>query len=162
MNSAKALRLNFKIDNANFHLIVDSGASCCLLDKRHLTKNLNSHLDSSKIIEVRGVNGVTSTLGTVNTFAEYNGFIYPITFHVMDKLLSNVIGLVGTNFLKKFGAKIDFKTSKMTLRKPLFEENFIIPPRTEVITFVETNLSEPLVILNQEIKPCIYILLEQL
>lgn len=75
----------------------------------------------------------------------------------MDKMPSSVIGLVGTNFLKKFGAKIDFETSEMTLRAPRFEENFIIPPRTEIITFVETNFSETMVILNQEIKPSVYI-----
>ena len=75
----------------------------------------------------------------------------------MDKLPPNVIGLVGTNFLKKFGAKINFRTSLMSLRAPRFEENFIIPPRTEVITYVETNLTEEAIILNQEIKPKIYI-----
>ena len=153
----RALRLNFKIDNTNFLLVVDSGASCCLLDKRHLTKNLNSYLDTSRIIEVSGVNGVTTTLGTIDTFTEYNGYMYPITFHIMDELPSNVIGLIGTNFLKKFGAKINFENSKMTLRIPRFEENFIIPPRTEVIAFVETCFSEQMVILNQEIQPQVYI-----
>ena len=156
-NSERALRFNFKINNRNFHSIVDSAASCCILRRRHLTTNLCTNINSLQTIEVHGVNGVTKTLGTVRTFAEYNGLMYPITFHVVDKLPPNVIGLVGTNFLKKFGAKINFRTSLMSLRAPRFEENFIIPPRTEVITYVETNLTEEAIILNQEIKPKIYI-----
>ena len=88
---------------------------------------------------------------------EYEGYEYPITFHIIEKLPSNITGLIGTIFFKKFGAQIDFETCKLSLRKPLFEENFIIPPRTEVITFVEADYTEPRVIFNQELQSKMFI-----
>ena len=157
LNSERALRTYFTIDNKKFNLIVDSGASCCILDKRHLTGNLNACVDPTSTIQVHGVSGITATLGVVNTFIEFNGYEYPITFHIVERLPLNITGLIGTNFLKKFGAKIDFETSKLSLRQPLFEENFIIPPRTEVITFVDIQYKESRVILNQELQPKVFI-----
>lgn len=122
-----------------------------------MTSNLIACIDKSHTIEVYGINGITNTIGAVDTFMEYNGLVYPITFHVVDHLPPSIIGLVGTNFLKKFSAKIDFGNSTLTLREPKFEENYIIPPRTEVITFVKTKCSKPMVILNEEIKPLVFI-----
>ena len=136
---------------------MDSGASCCLLDQQYLTGNLRKCLDSSRTIEVYGINGITYTLGAVDTFLEYGKLEYPITFHIVDHLPNGIIGLIGTNFLKKFRAKIDFENSTLSLRAPRFEENFIIPPRTEVITFMDTQYAKPMVILNEEIKPFVFI-----
>ena len=145
------------IENETFNLIIDSGASCCILDKRHLTENLYTSINSAQTIRVHGISGVTSTVGTVKTFIQFNGYEYPIIFHIIEGLPPNIQGIIGTNFLKKFSAKIDFDTSRLYLRSPLFEENFLIPPRTKVITFVEVDYSEPMVILNQEIQPKIFI-----
>lgn len=156
-NAERALRLKFKINNSEISLIVDSGASCCLLDINYLPQKFREKINATQSIEVRGLNGVTHTLGTVSLFIEYNGYEYPITFHIVENLSPSIVGLVGMNFLRKFGAVIDFENSTMILREPLFHENFVIPARTEVVTFIETSFKEDLVILNQEIEPLVFI-----
>lgn len=154
-NATKALRISFTIFDRNLEFIVDSGASCCIIDKRCIPSNI--HINTNQTLEVNGVNGKTSTLGYVDTFLEYQFNIYPIRFHVMEVLPSNVIGLIGTNFLNKFNAKIDFAKMTMKLSRPKFEQNFIIPARTEIVAYVETNFEETCVVLNEEVQPNVFI-----
>ena len=156
-NAKSALRKEFLINGAAYTLIIDSGASCCLINRNYLQDNLIDLIDNTHTIDVRGVNGITKTLGTLETFIEYKGYEYPITFHVVDTLPPNIKGLLGTNFLQKFDAKVNFANSELILRVPKFEENFQIPPRTEVITFIKTDLVENQVVLNQQIQPHVYI-----
>ena len=154
-NIEKALRVKFKLYNEEVELIIDSGASCCLLDRKYIPTNFQ--IDPRQQIEVRGVNGVTTTLGYVDTFLNFNSTEYPIRFHRMEKLPSNIIGLIGTNFLKKYNAKIDFAKMKMEFDIPEEENCFTIPARTEIIKYVETNFSEACVVLNDEIMPQVFI-----
>lgn len=133
---------------------MDSGASCCLLDQKCIPSNVQ--IDDSHTIEVIGVNGITSTLGFVDTFLGYDSVEYPIRFHVMEQLPSHVVGLLGTNFLKKFEAKIDFARMKMEFQIPK-NECFVIPARTEMIKYVETNFTNTCVVLNQEIQPHVFV-----
>lgn len=133
---------------------MDSGASCCLIDQKFLPSNVK--IDDSHTIEVIGVNGITNTLGFVDTFLGYNSIEYPIRFHVMEQLPSHIVGLLGTNFLKKFGAKIDFARMKMEFQVPN-NEFFTIPARTEIIKFIDTKFTETCVVLNQEVQSQVYI-----
>ena len=130
-NIEKALRAKFNLFNREVELTIDSGASCCLLDKRYIPENFQ--IDPRQHIEVRGVNGVTTTLGCVDTILNFNSKEYPIRFHVMEKLPSNIIGLIGTNFLRNYNAKIDFAKMKMEFDIPEEENCFIIPARTEIV-----------------------------
>lgn len=155
LNGTKALRQKFKIFNESLELIVDSGASCCIIDKRYVPRHV--YIDDSQILDVSGVNGVTKTLGFVETFLEYDFNLYPIKLHVLEMLPSNVIGLIGTNFLNKFEAKIDFKEMTLELKRPKFEGSFMIPARTEIIAYVETKFVETCVVLNEEIQPHVFI-----
>lgn len=135
-------------------LIIDSGASCCLIDKRNIPENI--HIDNSQILEVSGVNGITSTLGYVDTYLGCDAVNYPIRFHIMEQLPSNVIGLIGTNFLKEFGANIDFAKMKMELKSQNCEV-LTIPARTEIVTYIETKFIETCVVLNQEVQANVFI-----
>lgn len=126
-NAKRALSAKFLLFRKELELIVDSGASCCLIDKKYIPKEIC--IDGSQTLEVSGVNGLTSTLGFVDTFLSYDSHEYPIRLHVMEQLPSQVVGLVGTNFLKKFEANIDFAKMKMEL-KSLKCEVLTIPART--------------------------------
>lgn len=136
-------------------MIVDSGASCCLLDKEYIPKNCK--INKSSTIEVRGVNGITHTLGYVDTSLGHELAEYPVRFHILEQLPANVIGLIGTNFLKKFGAKIDFAKMKMEFTIPSGEIHFTIPPRYEYITYIETEFAETCVVLNQKVQPNVFV-----
>lgn len=65
-NAEKALRATISLFNTNLELILDSGASCCLLDKSYVPKDVI--IDNTQTLEVSGVNGITSTLGFLDTF----------------------------------------------------------------------------------------------
>lgn len=133
---------------------MDSGASCCLIDRRFLPEHI--HINKSHTLEVVGVNGITSTLGFIDTLLEYNSREYPVRFHVMEQLPSHVVGLIGTNFLTEFGATIDFARMKMEFKNPR-NEYFTIPARTEMIKYIQTNFTDTCVVLNQEIQPHVFI-----
>jgi len=64
-------------------LKVDSGASCCLLDKEYIPKNCK--INKSSTIEVRGVNGITHTLGYVDTSLGHELAEYPVRFHILEQ-----------------------------------------------------------------------------
>lgn len=133
---------------------MDSGASCCLIDRRFLPEHI--HINKSHTLEVVGVNGITSTLGFIDTLLEYNSREYPVRFHVMEQLPSHVVGLIGTNFLTEFGATIDFARMKMEFKNPR-NEYFTISARTEMIKYIQTNFTDTCVVLNQEIQPHVFI-----
>lgn len=133
---------------------MDSGASCCLLDKRCIPEEIL--IDNSLTLEVKGVSGITSTLGFIDTYLGYDSSEYPIRFHIMEKLPSQVSGLIGTNFLKEFGANIEFSRMKMEFGHPN-NEIFTIPARTEIIKYIETNFTETCVVLNLEVQPHVFI-----
>lgn len=156
-NSNRALRKTFILENKEVRLIVDSGASCCLLNQNCISKKIKDQINGSQVIDVHGVNGITHTLGTVDTFIKYEGYSYPITFHVVKELPESVTGLIGTNFLKRFGATIDFANGQVSLRAPKFHENYSVPARTEMVTYVETTFTEDVVVLKQEIQPHVFI-----
>lgn len=136
-------------------LIIDSGASCCILDKRCLPTS--TFINNEHTLEISGVNGITSTLGSVDTFVGYKSVEYPIRFNIMERLPDTINGLIGTNFLNKFGAIIDFVNMKMELQQPYNDTYYMIPARTEIVKFVNTNVTETCVVLNQEIQPHVFI-----
>lgn len=151
----KALRAKFKLFGRNLELIVDSGASCCLLSKKYIPEKFK--INTSLTIEVRGVNGITHTLGFVDTIVGHELAEYPVRFHIMEQLPSNVIGLIGTNFLKQYGAQIDFAKMKMEFTIPNGELHLTIPPRHEYITYIETEFAETCVVLNQKVQPNVFV-----
>lgn len=105
-NAEKALRATISLFNTNLELILDSGASCCLLDKSYVPKDVI--IDNTQTLEVSGVNGITSTLGFLDTFLWYHSINYPIRFYVLDKLPSHVVGLIGTHLFEGIRATIAF------------------------------------------------------
>lgn len=160
-----AIRAEFILYNKSVNFIVDSGASCCIIDQTYIPKWIT--IDDKHIINIRGVNGINTSQGCVETFLQHGNYKFPITFHVVSNLPKNVIGLIGTDFLNQYKSKINFEKSTLTLIKnlqticiplnktePLF---LTIPARTEIVTFISTYETEPCVILAQEIISNVFI-----
>ena len=163
-------RTIFTAFNNNITFIIDSGASCSVIDSKFIPKNVQ--INTNDIISIKGINGITESVGSICTSLHFGNDNFNIKFNVVPNLLSNIAGLVGTDFLVNYKAKIDFETLVLTLRSniengmiavheiPLTLDgtvSIMIPPRTEVTTYVKTKLVNTCVVLNQEIIPHVFI-----
>lgn len=61
----RAIRAKFILFNRSVSFIIDSGASCCIIDRAYIPKWVT--VDDRKVINLRGVNGTTVSLGCVYT-----------------------------------------------------------------------------------------------
>lgn len=94
-----AIRATFILYNKHIGFIIDSGASCCIIDYTCIPKWVP--IDDKTIINIRGVNGVTSSVGSVYTFLQYGKYSLPVTFHIVNNLPNNISGLLGPDFLNQ-------------------------------------------------------------
>lgn len=83
--------------------IVDTGATCSIIDQQYLPQNININNDNK--ITIRGINGTSKSLGYIKTFIQYNNVKFSITLHVVPSLPSNIKGLLGTDFFTKIQSK---------------------------------------------------------
>lgn len=155
-----------KLFNRKLNLIVDSGATCSLIDQNYLPAGIRINVGEK--INIRGVNGTTQSLGYIFTSLQYFSYKFFIKLHVVQSLPSHVIGLVGTDLLTKYKANIDFEQLYLTLKQksdtvhiPLLSGNIdttlTLPARTELVTFVKTNSNEPCVVLNQQLATNVFV-----
>lgn len=165
LSTNQAIRARFQIFNRTIDFVVDSGASCCIIEQAYLPKWIR--VNDDRKITIKGVNGVTTSLGYVNTYLQYGKYKFPIIFNVVRNLPNNVNGLIGTDFLKTYKSKIDFETSCLKIMKnqdiieiPIEQtgSSFLtIPARTEIVTYVSTNETQPCVVLNQQLMSNVFI-----
>lgn len=153
---------NFFLFNNPIKLIIDSGASCCILSSKNVPEYININI--SLQLSVRGISGYTKTIGFIDTFITYQSIQYPIRFHVLENLPSNVEGLIGTDFLKRVGATLNFQNQTLSLNKLPYSLNLEksnnqiwIPARTEIVAYVETSEQEACVVWNEELLPNVFI-----
>lgn len=158
-------RTIFSVFNTDIVLIIDSGASCSIIDCRFLPNNVKFRTDD--IISIKGINGVTKSLGSIDTILRFGNDNYDIKFNVVSNLPSNIAGLIGTDFLVHYRANIDFEALTLSLRYrndkhiiPLTLNGTVaitIPARTEITTYVKTQHVNTCVVLNQEVTSHVYI-----
>lgn len=102
------------------NLLVDSGAQLSLLKLKCIK---NRHLiDTNSTLMFKGViNGVKSTTyGIINSGIYINKIFFPHNFHVMrdDIGISNTDGVMGSDFLNKYEAVIDYNQKEIRLATP--------------------------------------------
>lgn len=162
----KALRADLELENVNLKFIVDTGASCSILDQQYIPTNVN--ICKTEKIKIRGINGITMSLGCIRTYLKYKGNKFPIKLHIVPNLPKNIKGLLGTDFLKQHKARIDFEENNLVLHKndlmvsiPLSKNSSIsvhLPARTEIITYIDCmdQKEGEFVVLSQELAPNVY------
>lgn len=84
-----AIRATFILYNKHIDFIIDSGASCCIIDYTCIPKWVP--IDDKTIINIRGVNGVTSSVGSVYTFLQYGKYSLPVTFLTITRVCLELI-----------------------------------------------------------------------
>lgn len=93
-------------------------------------------------------------------------------FHVVKNLPVNADAVLGENLLIRYGDVIDYKdrvfrvSNKNVERQIPFDvrdrNNFTVPPRSEIICFIEIDHDEACVIKSAEIAKGIFVALTQL
>lgn len=162
----KSPRSIFSIFNTNINFIVDTGASCCLIHKNFLPNGV--YINTHDKINIRGINGLTTSIGSLDTKINFKNTSFEIKFNVVDQLPSNIAGLLGSDFLFNHKAKLDFKELTLTLsttnhdtcKIPLnIHDHFtcVISARTEVVKYIPTNMMNTCVVLQQQIVPHVFI-----
>ena len=159
-------RTIFTVFNNNITFIIDSGASCSVIDSKFIPKGVQ--INTNDIISIKGINGITKSLGSIDTSLHFGNDHFNIKFNVVSNLPSNIAGLVGTDFLVNYKANIDFETLILTLKSskciihkiPVMIDgtvSIVIPPRTEVTSCIRTKFKDTCVVLNQEVAPHVFI-----
>lgn len=109
------------------------------------------------MLNIYGINGLTKSLGCIETNIISNSQSFPIVFHVVNTLPSHIVGLLGSNFLKKHKAILNFENMDLTCDVVPKPTCLVIPARTEFITYIETSQTDTCVVLNETIQPNVYI-----
>lgn len=164
-SNGKLLRVNFECYKNKVNFIIDSGASCSIISSDLVPKNVK--IDSEKTIKITGINGKSHSLGTIQTIIKYGDYAFKTLLHVANNLPASVPALLGTDFLRYYGANINMQN--MTLELWQEHSNIIIPfenspystltipARTEILTCIPTSLTEECVILNKQISPFVFV-----
>lgn len=170
-NPIVASRACFRL-NANNKLIefvIDTGASCCLINKVLLPDNVK--INTLERLPINGIGGGITSIGTTFLILTVNNMKFLCKFHVInggnDDFSTSVNGILGNDFLIKYGARIDFELNKLSLgtvqgRTSIYLRNtaseiLSIPSRSEYIAHIGTDVQGDYVIIPNEIANGVFI-----
>lgn len=155
-----ASRAFYSLNGRSLPFVIDTGAPCCLIRREILAKNVK--IDASERIPIRGIGGGIYTLGTTVLIISLHGLKFLCKFQVVDGLkLTSINGILGNEFMIKYGASIDFELNRQgqvttTLRNTP-SDAMLIPARSEIITYIETNVENDHVVFPKEIANDVFI-----
>lgn len=157
--------VNFKINNLELELLVDTGASLSAIKYELLLSLTNVTLHKSEL-SINGVGGSLKSEGFVYLTLEWEGFNFSHKFYVFRNLPCKAIGILGQDFLKINKGVIDYNTDVLSLRVgrnkvslPMhyYNHNLTIGPRCEVIKYLPTHVNYDCVIYPKEIRQGIFL-----
>lgn len=153
------------IENEQIPFILDSGASCSIIAVQLVSSTLK--INRNDTIKIRGVNGNTTARGSINVNLNYGDLSFQQKLYVVNDLPPNVPALLGTDFLLKYEATLNFKRStiivtvggdrvELPVNSPL-AAMICVPARSEITAFLDVDFKTEHVLLNEEIKPHVFI-----
>lgn len=160
--------VSFTVNKKVINLLVDSGASLCVLKYEWLSKypQLLQTLCYDKIT-IKGVSGRLESEGYIFLDLNYNDITFREKFYVFRNMSCTANGILGDNFLKRYQAIINYKDSLLHLTKNNIDVSIevaynaryrhTIPPRCEVIRFIPTTSISDCVVLSNEIQKGIFL-----
>lgn len=159
-NVSRGMYVNIKIGrkNNNVKLLVDTGASICLIKRRFLK---NSFLNLQDQITINGITGSKETLGSQEIQLNFENLHKWYKFHIVDDNFP-VEGIIGADFLRDVDAIIDLekaivriKINNSIIKMPLIkqeESKFLtLPARCESTYFIDTKYIDERVFQPEEL-----------
>lgn len=157
--------VNLQCNNKNLLFLVDSGSSISIIFSKFLKSNIQ--INTSRQITINGIAGSTSSMGTVNLPLRIGNNKFFHEFHVMKEFGCVMDGILGTDFLRKHNAVIDYEKfsfsfwdNECKITCPLqskFESVSNIPPRCEIIKHFWVDDTDECVVLPDEIAEGVFI-----
>lgn len=157
MNALNFVEVKYGKNELNF--LIDTGASISCIFSEYLQKG--EYIDTSGKINIKGIAGSTSSMGSANISLIISNKNFPHHFSVLKSFDLSIHGILGSDFLNKYKAIIDYEKFLITLHndndeisvplKSKVEYCTIIPPRCEIIHYCYTDETEDCVILNEQI-----------
>lgn len=138
--------------------LVDTGASLCAVKYECIARNVPF---TKHRISISGVGGKLISEGYINLKFDINDTTFEEKIYIFKNLTCNSDGILGKNFFEKYNAILNFENNTISLKNnnvrtivPLLtngEQIINIPPRCEVIKYIETSMKEECVIKAQEL-----------
>lgn len=145
--------------------LLDTGASVSTIFLDHIMSN--EQINSDETIKIAGIVGTTSSVGTVNLFFKIANEHLTHRFHVLRNGNQDMHGILGSDFLTKHGAIVNFEEfiisfwiDNRNISVPLESEAqqiTFIPSRTEIIRYCEVSATGDHVILPEEVSEGVFV-----
>lgn len=159
--------LQINVSHKNFStFLVDSQADVSIL--KTSTIKQGTQVNQNQLITIQGVTqGTMRSLGSIRANIILNQYQIPQLFHLVSEHFPiPTDGILGKDFLINNNSILNYPQMNLNLNLSdlIFEipiycqtNSFIIPPRCETIRKISINISQPSVILHQEISTGLFI-----
>lgn len=129
------LRVKVKFTRGEkLNMLVDSGAQLSFL-KLNVIEDKN-RINNRTVLKFKGIIGGVraTTVGSIDTGLLINGIFCEHEFHVVDDKVAvySADGVIGSDFLRKFKAKINYEKKEISLMKPSEIKNELICAHNEI------------------------------
>lgn len=162
MNSMNFVRFSDEYNELVF--LVDTGASISVIFSNSLRNN--DIINTSRNVIINGIAGSTKSVGSINLSLKLNNIEFHHEFLVMDNFMAGMNGIIGSDFLTKYNANINFEnftvsfiadTEKITTSLESKYDSYItIPPRCEIIKNLWVDEWEDCVVTSSEISEGVF------
>lgn len=158
--------VKFKYKDRELLFLVDTGASISIVFKEFVSSNEN--INFHKRIKIHGLGGSVTSQGSVYLqLTTIKNISLGQEFLLIPSFDSNISGILGSDFLTSYGAKIDYELCILKLRAKEFsftldllsQRNFCftIPSRCQSLEYVQVNAKNDCVILPHEISEGVFV-----
>jgi len=153
-------------DNKILNFLIDTGASISAIFSKFINKQLQ-RIDFHKNINITGIAGSARSQGSADVTFTINELTLVHNFCLIDSCDECVQGILGSDFLEKYKAIINYELSTISLSiddsfltLPLcsrFDTNFSIPPRCEIIKYFKTDSNDDKIVVSEQIGEGVFI-----
>lgn len=123
-NNTGLVTMSLRGDGHKLVFIIDTGSNESHIDEE-ATKLLKSPIDKTAGSKITGVSGSLKSIGKIDQWLEYKTHSFKLGFSVTDlsamvKAIEkacgvHIHGIIGTDFLRIFDGRLDFKDSMLYL-----------------------------------------------
>lgn len=142
INKEIRVLIKFSISTKPLELTVDTGANISLLKPNNLF--LNTQVSNRDDITIMGISTSIQmkTIGRVFPEILLNNWIFPHAFHIVEEINVENDGILGSDFLVKYGAVIDYSTNHLQVFLPSTEIQYVRNPINNSVQSNESRESE--------------------
>lgn len=156
-----------------YSFLIDTGASISAIKHKHvLSCNVPIHKET---LTINGIGGTLEAIGYVwlslNTCNDSTGHLFKHKFYVFHDLPCTANAILGQDFLLQQKAVLDLNSSTISfsdcsgeniilplkLRKEKKNHGYTLPPRSESIHYIETDLKEECLVCTSEVQKGIFL-----